>query len=228
MESAIDDGSNYYTLTYTPPNSSTGERPRKIKVDVDRRDVTLNYRRSYLPSGTDHTGFASRPDSSEWQKKARAAMMRGAPEPTEILMKVAVAPMTAAGALDKEAAAGNVPTAATHGPYRRYSVNYAIDPGKLSFMRAGDGKIHSSFDLLVFVFDRDGGLVNSRVEQIQINATQEELRNIVKEGIFRHEEVSVPAHGEYFLRIGVGDERQDHFGAVEVTTSEIDSLPIVH
>ena len=44
-------------------------------------------------------------------------------------------------------------------------------------------------------------------------------------GIVWHQEISTPAKGEYFLRIGMRDEHTDRFGAVEVVTSAIRNLP---
>jgi hypothetical protein len=42
-----------------------------------------------------------------------------------------------------------------------------------------------------------------------------------KDGAVAHEEVDVPAKGEYWLRVGVHDLASDKVGAVEVPTAAI-------
>ena len=44
VEEAIENGSNYYTLTYAPTNAVWDSRFRAIKVKVDQPGVKLNYR----------------------------------------------------------------------------------------------------------------------------------------------------------------------------------------
>jgi hypothetical protein len=56
---------------------------------------------------------------------------------------------------------------------------------------------------------------------VNIAKTPDELKNILAQGLIFHQEVSTPARGEYFLRIGVHDLHQDHYGAVEVATSAV-------
>ncbi len=47
VSKAIDEGSNFYTLAYTPTNSERDGKFRKIKVQLARQDVTLSYRQGY-------------------------------------------------------------------------------------------------------------------------------------------------------------------------------------
>ena len=132
--------------------------------------------------------------------------------------------MTPATQTEEKPAPGNMPDAKTHGPYRRYSVNYGIDPAGLTFMRTPDGKIHSEFDLVIFVFNPDDVVINSQVSRVRITATLDEVKQMFGQGIYRHEEISAPAKGEYFFRIAVNDQHRDRYGAVEVATSQVKNL----
>jgi VWFA-related protein len=229
VATAIDDGSNFYTLTYTPTNSARDGKLRKIKVKLARQGLTLAYRQGYYaddpnslkPSAKPTDAAVTAASGPTARDTMYLAMTRGTPTPSEILIKVGVVPINSATQLEDKPAAGNMLGAKTHGPYRRYSVNYAIDPGGLAYVRTADGKIHTDFDLVIFVFDPNGTLVNSQISSVHLAATLEELKKILNDAIFRHEEVSAPAKGEYFLRIAIHDLHRDHYGAVEVATSQV-------
>jgi VWFA-related protein len=229
---AIDEGSNFYTLTYTPTNSNRNGEFRKIKIQLAREGLTLAYRKGYFADDPDKTKGPAKPTDAavtaaagptSWES-LRVAMNRGAPVPTEILIKVGVVPMNPVTKPEDKVAAGNTPAAKTHGPYRRYSVNYAINPGDLSFFRSPDGKIHVDYDAMIFAYDPDGVVVNSTGSTVHIVATLEEIRKLISNGIFHHEEISAPIKGEYFFRIAIHDLHHDAYGAVEMATSAVKNV----
>jgi VWFA-related protein len=235
VASAIDEGSNFYTLTYTPTDSEWNGTLRKIKVQLSRPGVSLTYRKGYYADDPNKIKSASAAPADTAAKAGgspisqateRAAMMRGAPTPSQVIIKVGVLPMPANQSEDK-AGPGSIPAAKTHGPYRRYAVNYAIDPADITFLKNPDGKIRADFDLIIFVFDRDGVLVNSLGNRVQIVATLEQVKQMAAQGIYQHVEISTPTQGEYFLRIAVHDVYHDRYGAVEVATSQLKNVASV-
>jgi hypothetical protein len=235
VASAIEEGSNFYTISYVPTNSEPDGKLRKIKVRVDQAGLNLAYRQGYYADhpGTPETA-GTRVDAAVASGKGlnsremlHLAMMRGAPVPTEIMMKVGVVPMTTAGQTEDSLARGNTPIAKLQGPYRRYSVNYAVNPSDVNFVRTPDGKVHADLDLFVFVYTADGQLINALSDEMHIAASLEDIKKAVTHGLTWHQEVSAPAKGEYFLRIAVRDERKDRYGAVEVATSAVRNvLPV--
>jgi len=239
VAAAITDGSNFYTLTYTPTNSERNGKLRKIKVQLARQGVNLAYRHGYYaddpdkgpPSLEGQPGHSAVVDAAvtsatpNAMQGLRGAMMRGSPTPTEILMKVAVLPAAPPAQTEDTPAPGNLLTEKVHGPFRRYVVSYAINPSDITFIRAADGKIHANFELAVFVFNPDGSLVNRITNSLHIGSTLDEIKQNVTKGIQYRQEISAPAKGEYFLRIIVHDLTRDRFGAVEVATSEVKNLP---
>ena len=76
----------------------------------------------------------------------RGAIMRGSPTPTEIIFKVAVLPTGPPTQTEDTPAPGNILVDKAHGPFRRYSVSYAISPSDITFLRTSDGKIHANFE----------------------------------------------------------------------------------
>lgn len=221
VESAIDEGSNFYTLSYTPANQARDGEFRRIKVQVAQKEVNLSYRQGYYAKTEKQAaavGTAARPDL------LRTAMMRGAPTPEEILLRVGVFPLTPAGQTEPDPAPGNKVAPNVHGPYSRYRVNSIVEPLDIAFLSSPDGKVRADLDLLVFVYNPDGTLVNAQVSPVHINGSSDEVKQALAHGIFYQQEVSAPAKGEYFLRIAVHDLNRDRFGAVEVATSAVKNV----
>ena len=239
VATAINDGSNFYTLTYTPSNPASDGKFRKIKVQLAQSGVNLAYRHGYYaddPHKTPSPAANGQPQQTKVADSAvtsaapnpiqamRVAMMRGSPTPTEIIMKVAVLPTALSTQTEDTPAPNNILSDKVHGPFRRYSVSYAIEPADITFIRAADGKIHAAFELVIFVFNPAGGLVNRITTQLHIASPLDELKKNVANGIQYRQEISAPAKGEYFLRIVVHDLTHDRLGAVEVATSEVKNL----
>jgi VWFA-related protein len=233
VATAIEEGSNFYTLTYTPTNSQRDGKLRKINVQVSRPGLTLTYRKGYYadpPNGKSVADAALAAASAPTPGDSlHFAMTRGVPVPSEVILEVGVVSMTPQGQTEDKVAPGNQVSAKTKGPYRRYAVNYLIDPGGLVFIRDPEGTVHGDFDLLIFVFTAEGELVNSHVSPVRIAMKLDDLRKAVAQGLIYHQEVSAPAKGEYFLRIGVHELHADHYGAVEVATSAVkNARPVTH
>jgi VWFA-related protein len=240
VATAINDGSNFYTLTYTPANPARDGKFRKIKVQLARAGVNLAYRHGYYADDPDHgpPAITGQPQQTKVADSAvttatpthlqtmRAAMMRGSPTPTEIIMKVGVFPVGPSTQTEDNPAPGNILSDKVHGPFRRYSVSYAIEPADITFLRAPDGKIHASFELVIFVFNPDGVLVNRLSTPLQIASSLDEIKKNVAKGIQYSQEISAPAKGEYFFRIVVHDLPHDRIGAIEVATSEVKNLQL--
>ncbi len=106
VATAISEGSNFYTLTYTPSDLVRDGKFRKIKVQLEQQGLNLAYRRGYYaddpeknpPSqegkpqkaaGITDSAVSGEPTAFQ---SLRAAISRGSPTPTEILMKVRVLP----------------------------------------------------------------------------------------------------------------------------------------
>jgi len=228
---AIQEGSNFYTLTYTPANSQRDGKLRKIRIQVARPGLSLEYRKGYYADDPDKVNLALKPDAATTAAESptmrdtlKLAMMRGAPTPTEILMRVGVLLLTPKGQTEDKAAEGNMLPANAPGPFRRYSVNFAINPRDLIFFHAPDGKIHADCSLIIMAYDPDGRAVNLQQSTVHFVGTMDDVKKLFAEGFVRHEEISTPAKGAYFLRIGVHDLHRDHFGVVEVATSEVQNV----
>jgi VWFA-related protein len=232
VDAAIESGSNFYTLTYAPTDSTSDGKFRKIQIHL-QQGLNLAYRRGYYAD--DPNPKASQPDSASTsapEKTAtipdpmRIAMMPGGPDPSELLFKARILP--AAAASEKSLVPGNAPNPnpkLSHGPYRRYIVDLAADPNSVLFAKASDGHYSESIEIRTYVYDLDGVLINNMIATSSSNIAAADLQSFLKGGIQLHQEISVPTKGTYTLRIGIHDLNGDRLGAIEVPVTAIQNLP---
>jgi VWFA-related protein len=231
VATAVEEGSNFYTLTYMPAKPVGDGRFRKIKLEVTKPGVTLAYRHGYYAYDAAaqnsprrakliDTAVSGGADAGTMQM----AITRGAPVPTEILMKAGVYPVGAASEMTEAAATDNVPR--VKGPYRDFSVTYAIDPAGICFLSDGAGNARADFEVAVMVFDAEGKLVNSVGDTVHMSASVQDTLRAVATGIHYNQRISVPVPGEYFLRLAVHDLNRDHYGAIELAVAEVKNLPV--
>jgi len=215
---AVTAGSNYYTITYTPTNQNWDTRHRSISVKVDQPDLTLVYKNGYnaVPPGAPTT-MGGRP--VEKATPLQSAMMRGALQPTQVLFDVRVAP---ASATESALPPGNNADPKMKPPYRRLTLSYSIDINGIQFDPSTDGNYHGQFEYAINVYDSgDGKLINSSVMSAKPALPPAVYQSMLTSGAKLHQDIDIPAKGEYVLRIGVHDLTSDRVGALEIPTSSI-------
>lgn len=227
VEQAINAGSNYYTVAYTPTDRNWNGKFRKIQVKLDRRGVTLAYRRGYFADDPNAPAPGSAPQNegpgAAQSRALRAAMQPGAPEPTGLIFVAHVQPST----VDVEAAPapGNQPGKNVTGPYRRYTITFLADPSQVSWTPAANGARHLAMEFLTFVYDSNGALINMQTNRISGDIPAEKFPSMMQQKFEFHQQISVPVKGEYDLRLGVRDDTSDHVGALELPVTAVAKLP---
>src|SRR6185437_11809885 len=99
ISSAVANGSNYYTLTYSPTNKVWDERFRAIKVTVDQPRVKLAYREGYYaidPNNKNRVAIQGAAMALVQPTTMATAMLHGGPEESDILFKVRIRPSDSA------------------------------------------------------------------------------------------------------------------------------------
>ena len=236
VQKVMDLGSNYYTIAYTPANTNYHGDYRKIKVQLAQPGYNLSYRRGYFaedptpkvknapPVGApaDPSGKPAAAPASSGLSAMRTAMLRGGPEPAEIMMKVRIRPI---GKPEDDLAPGNLADPKLHGPYNRYVLAIAALPTDFLFTTTPDGLRHAVMEFVTLVYDANGQLFNSVTSGVHADVTPANYANLQRIGVQFQQQISVPARGEYFLRIGIHDLLADHVGALEVPVSAVRNLP---
>jgi VWFA-related protein len=230
VASAIDSGSNFYTLTYSPTNTNWNGSFRKIQVRLQEQGLNLAYRRGY---------YADDPNAPPKHKELvpatttltaainamRTAMMRGGPDPTQIIFKVLVRPATAATE-DTLAPSNTVnPSVKVKPPYRRYTIDFAADPSDIAFTHLPQGNYQGGIQFLTYLYDQDGTLINTSGSTVQANIPPAAYNASLRSGLQFHQQISVPVKGTYYLRIGIHDLTGNRVGAVEIPIAAVSKIP---
>jgi len=229
VEKAIAAGSNYYTIAYTPTNRKWNGDYRKIQVKLDRPGVTLSYRRGYFADdpnapGQHNQAPSAKPDPNQYSA-LRAAMLHGGPDPTELIFAASVRPTSS----DTEAALapGNQAAKKTSGPYRRYTVTFATNPKEVNWTVTPDGTHQCTLEFMTIVYNGDGTQLNAQFNGIRAAIPDARFASVQNGNIKYVQQISVPAKGEYYLRLGMRDDTTDHVGAVELPVAAVAKLPPV-
>lgn len=228
VEKAIDTGSNYYALTYTPANQKWSGDYRKVRVEIARPGLTLAYRRGYfaddptVPRRSAEKANAG-PGQAAPYSAMSTAMVRGGPDPTEIIFAAYVRPAIADP--EPDVAPGNSVTGKSAGPYRRYRVFFGVDAHDIECDAAPDGARHCALDAAILLYDADGTVFNSVSGRIESSIPADRYASMLIAGFHFVKDISVPVSGEFFLRVGVHDETTDKIGTVEIPIAAVSKLP---
>jgi VWFA-related protein len=225
VERAIDSGSNYYTLVYSPSNKKLDGGYRKISIRLAQGNYTLTYRKGYYADATVAEQKLQSPESAGKTQSSgkvsdamRSAMQRGAPDPTEIIFKALV---VASPGTSGTVAEGNMATPRSKPPYRVMTIAYAINPGDITMPSRPDGARHVDLDFVTVVYDREGQVYTQQTNNVNVFAKPEGYQEFLKGGVTYQQQIAVPAKGEFYLRVGVHDLIGDKIGAIEVPAAGV-------
>lgn len=231
-EQAINDGSNYYTLTYSPANRDWKGEFRKVQVKLAQPGYTLAYRRGYYADDLDKPAprleavADSVPASGAVPDPAKtalhAAMEYGSPQPTDIVFKAQVNPAT--GSLEDAVARGNSLSPKVSGPFERYIISIVALPTAFTFTRTSANKIHINAQLATRLYLADGALINIAAFKVESDLDDAHYKSIMANGLKFQQEISIPVKRETFLRIGVQDLATSRVGVVEIPVAMVAKL----
>ncbi len=243
---AIQAGSNFYTLTYVPTDHKQNGAYREIRVNLTgpaaARSVQLSYRHGYFADDPRHPGkdaataaldaaannAAAGNSPGNPQRAAAAyataAMSRGAPAPEDLLFKVRVLP--ASTATEATVAAGNTldPRAPLKGPFRRYDIDCVSLARELSLSAGPNGKRTGGVELVAYLYDPDGKLLNAVGRSVHFTVTPAEDKQFLQGILNLHLEIRAPLKRETYLRIGLHDLDSNRFGVVEIPVLDVSHL----
>ncbi len=209
---AIESGSNYYTLAYTPESKTDDGRFHKIQVTIpEAPSYKLTYRNGYVvESPKKRSGNV--PVTS-----VAAAALRGAPSYSEIVFKLRVLPFSdplLSGAKPLPGPVGDI-SPKVKGPLAPYSLDYAADVHNVTFAETTNGLHQGAFEFLAIAYDRDGTRLNYVDKAFKVSINDEQLQQAMQKGIQIHQQIDLPS-GEVHLRATIHDLISDHVGSLEV------------
>jgi hypothetical protein len=221
VTNAINAGSSYYALTYTPITHPADSSYHPLHLEIagpDSSQSELLYPRGY---------YAASPQSADGRTSAyrQAAMSRGAPPPEGLLFKVRALP--ASSSTETTVAPNNQLSAfvPSDGPFRRYDLDFLALAAQLTLNPHPNGHTTAHVECMAYVYDTEGRLLNATGTNLSLQAATTDVAKLARSLIRCHLEISVPDHVEAFLRIGIRDLSTNKFGVVEIPASTLSYLP---
>jgi VWFA-related protein len=205
---SVADGSQYYTLVYSPANKKMDGHYCKIEVKVADSKVKLSYRRGY-------NADADALLAQDLQKKTdtlRGQLDHDMPNATQILFAARVLPVIPQPASGGKIAGRN---ANLSGPTTRYSIDFFIRWSDLAFAIGSDGTHRGKLEVGLIVWDTKGKSLNWEDGTQQMALKPDSYASIQKSGIPAHMEIDLP-NTDLYLKLGVMDGTSGNAGTLEV------------
>ena len=209
---ALNYGSHYYTLSYSPNNKKMDGKYRRIQVKVSGK-YKLAYRRGY---------YADNARDIKTKKDAvtdllRPLMQRGLPDFSQILYKVRVTRSSPQPAQEAVRAGDNKEFKEA---FTRYAAEFAIAAGDVALEAASDGERRGEVEIMLVAYDRDGTALNWIARKQGISLTRQNYAGALAAGLQLHYEIDIPSEmlsrDDVYLRTGVYDLRSSNAGTLEI------------
>jgi VWFA-related protein len=228
VQKAVDAGSSYYTLTYTPSKGDWKGDYRRIQIKLEQPNCTLSYRRGYYADDPDAPPSAKLPDKAVATAPAapfdplRLAMLWGGPDPTQIVFAASIHPAT--GQPESALAEGVRAAPRVSGPWKRYVVRFNAQPHDIAAPAMADGSRHVDLHFLTYVYDTQGQLITAAQKRVAANIPAAAYASMLKSGIPYRQEISLPAKGDFFIRLGILDQATNRVGALQLSVDSVSHL----
>jgi VWFA-related protein len=207
VKRAIDDGSHYYTIAYTPTHNKMDGSYRRIEVQVTAKGrYKTAYRRGYNADDTSRAAAMPAVDP------LRPLLIHGLPSYTQLLYGVRVIPTSPQPPANAKRAGKNAELA---GPTTRYSVDFMIRWQDVKLDSTPQGTHSGNIQVGLQAYNREGKAVNWTEATLGMNLSPEVFASIQKSGIPAHFEIDLP-NTDVFLDTGVYDWGSGKAGTLEI------------
>lgn len=220
LADAIKNGSQYYSLSYSPIDKRMVGRYRRIEVKLREGRYKLAYRRGYFEEGRGQIeGKQQTPAADALQPLLR----RGVPDATQIIFNLRVLRTTARAAATPAITGDNTKL---HDPVIRFSADFIVPLDDLDFQITDDGVRHGNIELALVAYDHNGNPLNWLFRTITTSLKPDAYPAVQKNGAVFHQEIDVP-EGENYLRAGIYDLPSNQAGTLEIPLKEVTAADIV-
>jgi VWFA-related protein len=235
LDNVVEDGANYYTLTYAPTNKNFNGSQRSIRVELAKRGYQLAYRRSYYgttldaPRADKNYHVVAMPESTAPRKlgdSLYANMQHGAPLAHQIYFRAQIHSEGTVGTATPEQMA-NLQEQPAYFRARRKDKpakpvapvqlqTYLVDFTVMAQSKAVGTARPAGFEIAAAAYDSEGKMLNGVVANASAPNPQPNTQGGSK-GFYRAEQpIDVPV-GATSIRVAVRDISTDRIGAMEVS-----------
>jgi len=217
IATANEQGSNYYSFSYTSTNKVYDGKFRKIKMQLASKGYKLYYRQGYY---ADDINVAAR-EAQLARNAISTAMQFGSPPAREMQFSVRVYPVGGKKKLDREKV-GEVRMASKKAPplppqveVQHYVIDYTLDGSELRFVPQQNSGFHNSLALMISSFGQEGRMLTGWSSLANSNLAPEVYKKVITGDVGFQEEVDIPVEA-ISMRLGVQDQMGNHLGTVDV------------
>jgi hypothetical protein len=208
VQQAVDHGSHFYTLSYTPPNPIEDGHYHHIDIAVDRPGLHLVYRKGY--NAEDPPAHQLAPGGPVMK-----AAMEGAAAPvTQLVFDAQITldayPAPAAGNAERTSASPAPPAKTTH-----FNILYLVPQSEIAFATNPDGTLTGSLEFDTAVYDSNRKRVALASQTLQLPLSAEEYRDFIRAPFKFSQAVDLP-DGNFTVRVGVLDGVSNKVGTLEM------------
>jgi hypothetical protein len=211
---AINNGTRFYTLSYTPTNNTMDGSYRRIEVKLAEGKYKLSYRRGYY---TQDPKTAKEESAKRIDDPLHPFMGRGMPDTTQIPYTMQVVPADTQPIADTDRTGDNKQLT---GPVKRYSVTFNVPTDSLVLPPGEDGAHHAGLEVALVAYDYNGKALNWMVRSIELNIKPERWAAVQQTGIPFRLQIDVP-QGNVYLRTGVYDNASTRAGTIEIPLNSV-------
>jgi VWFA-related protein len=195
LSRSMDDGSNYYTIAYTPQNHDWNGKYRKIELKCAQGGAKLTYRRGYYAVADTNLAANGKVVDDQVALLFANAMHPEAPTSTMVLLKVQVLPPDPA--------------------HKTVRIDYAINAQDITFTDDANNSKHVALDLMAVAWDKDGKAAAADSGKIDTSISADAYKSVMRSYVPAHQELEVKP-GNYTLRLGVVDRSSRKIGTLDV------------
>ncbi len=205
----VNDGSDFYTLSYYPHDPKFDNKWHKVKVQLQAggEPYQLSYRRGYFDDGSNQA-----PSSGERiALRADGSTRRVSPDvlKSPIIFSATVQPATPRAL----SVSGDAETTPPRKNQTTYLIHYSVRATDV-VQQIKDGKPQVMLDTGVLAVNRLGTHVARQAKSVQVNLDPDKLRAHPDGNIGFQEQINLP-RGEDFLYIMVWDKESGRFGTLQ-------------
>ena len=217
IATANEQGSNYYSFSYSPANKVYDGKFRKIKVQLAQKGYKLYYRQGYFADDIN----AAAKEAQLARNAIATAMHFGSPPAREVPFSVRVWPVGGKKKVDRTTI-GEVKMASKKSQSlppqveaQHYVIDYTLDGSKLRFFPQQNGNFYSSLALMITSFGSEGRMLTGMSTLAKSDLAPEVYKRIINGEIGFQEEVDIPVDATS-MRLGVQDQMSNHLGTLDV------------
>ncbi len=217
IATANEQGSNYYSFSYTPTNKVYNGKFRKIKLQLAQKGYKLAYRQGYF---ADDVNVAAR-EAALARNAIATAMHYGSPPAREIQFSVHVYPIGGKKKVDHTTVGEIKMASKKYKPLppqvevQHYLIDYTLDSSSLRFMPEQNGTYHNSLALMFTSFADESRMLTALSTVARSDLQPDVYKRIMNGTIGFQQELDIPVDATS-IRLGVQDQMSTHLGTVDV------------